>query len=130
MAEEKMRIQVLKEAFSVCQMRSGARWDLEMPFVFFAKTDEEESLVCPMAYVPDGVMRQEDGWRAFRIEGVLDFSLVGILAEISGMLAKEGISIFAISTYRTDYVLVRQERLREAMRVLAQNGYEAETEII
>ena len=62
-------------------------------------------LVCMTEHVPDNVTERDDGWKAFRIEGVLDFSLIGILSKISALLAENEIGIFAISTYNTDYIL-------------------------
>ena len=110
--------------FSVCKIRDFANIDLSRPFHFAARTDEECSLVCPTADVPDGTLARDDGWRAFRIEGVLDFSLIGILARISGLLAEAGIGIFSISTYNTDYILTKSETFERTLKVLAENGYQ------
>ncbi len=102
-----MEIEFLDGEFSICKYEKPV-----MPsegFVFTAKTDNEFSLVCESRYVPDGWTDREDGWTAFRIAGQLDFSLVGILSKISGILADEGISVFAISTYDTDYILIKNE---------------------
>ena len=118
-----MNLQVLPQAFSVCQISDGSRIDFTREFVFVAKTDEELSLVCETGHVPPNALKREDGWRAFRVSGVLDFSLVGILAKISGLLANEGISIFAISTYNTDYILVREASFARAMAALSSAGY-------
>ena len=79
--------------------------------------------MCEAASVPAGAIEREDGWRAFRIQGVLDFSLVGILAKLTGILARNGIGLFAISTFNTDYVLVKEERFSEALDLLADEGY-------
>ena len=78
---------------------------------------------CALPISPANTIAREDGWRGFRIEGVLDFSLVGILSEISGILASHGIGIFAVSTYNTDYILVKKENFYKAMEALAQAGY-------
>ena len=67
--------------------------------------------------------RTEDGWRAFRIQGVLDFSLIGILADISRILAENKIGIFAISTFNTDYILTKEENYQKALDVLSRAGY-------
>lgn len=64
-----------------------------------------------------------DGWKAFRIQGVLDFSLIGILAKIATVLADNGISIFAVSTYNTDYVLIKKENYQKALDILQTTGY-------
>ena len=119
-----MRLTVLPHTFSICQVSSLAPEDLAADFVFAAKTDEELSLVCPSDAVPENAMRRDDGWRAFRIDGVLDFSLVGILAKISAVLAEAKIGIFAVSTFNTDYVLVKAENLARALEALASAGYE------
>ena len=66
---------------------------------------------------------RDDGWRGFRIQGQLDFSLIGILSELSAILARNRIGIFAVSTYNTDYILVKEENFEKAMRVLAEAGY-------
>jgi len=92
-------------------------------FCFTAKTDEEYSLVCSTAHTPPNTIEREDGWRAMRIDGVLDFSLVGILAGISSLLAEHEVSIFAISTYNTDYILVKASQLEAAVNALTENGY-------
>ena len=119
-----MKIRVLKEFFSVCKVASYEGVDLDTPFVFTGATDREKSLVCPTDRVPVATLAREDGWRAFRIEGQLDFSLVGILARISSVLAAEKIGIFAVSTFDTDYILVKAENLERALVALARAGYE------
>ncbi|OUO19863.1 amino acid-binding protein [Collinsella sp. An307] len=88
------------------------------------KTDEEYSLVCATGDVPPNVVERDDRWRGFRIQGMLDFPLIGILAGIAETLAGNGISIFAISTYNTDYVLVKKERYQRALDILERAGYE------
>ena len=116
----------LDPAFSVCKLRDFSAVDLSRPFHFAANTDEECSLVCPTSDVSDDVIAREDGWRAFRIEGVLDFSLIGILARISSLLANHGIGIFTVSTYNTDYILTKAENFEPALQALANDGYRVE----
>ncbi len=122
-----MKLRVLEESFSVCKIASYDGIDLATPFVFTGSTDKEKSLVSPSGLVPAVTHAREDGWRAFRIEGTLDFSLVGILARISSVLAAEGIGIFAISTFDTDYVLVKAENLDRALAALGNAGYDMAT---
>ena len=71
----------------------------------------------------DKTTERDDGWRGFRIQGVLDFSLIGILSKLSGILAENHIGIFAVSTYNTDYILVKEENFERALEVLASKGY-------
>ena len=118
-----MTIQRFAEDLSVCQLADASQVDFSVPFCFLSKTDEELSLVCRTACVPAGAIRRDDGWRMFRIQGVLDFSLIGILAEISGVLAAQQIGIFAISTYNTDYILTKTENYENALRLLEAEGY-------
>jgi hypothetical protein len=87
------------------------------------RTPDELSILCPQAWVPAGV-RCEAGWRAFKVAGPLDFALVGILAELSGLLARANISLFALSTFDTDYILVKADRLTAATAALRDAGHQ------
>ena len=118
-----MTIEALDAHFSICQVRDFSSVDLEAPFCFAGKTDEEHSLVCLTQSVPDNALAREDGWRALRIQGALDFSLVGVLARIAALMAERGIGIFAISTFNTDYILTRQEQYPQALEALLRAGY-------
>ena len=86
----------------------------------FRKTPEEWSLVCRPADVPADALRCENGWRAMKVVGELDFSLIGILSSLSQVLAEAKIGLFALSTYRTDYLLVKETDLEAAVRALEQ----------
>lgn len=121
-----MRIEVLEPEFTVCRVTDYSEVDLEGEFVFTGSTDGERSLVCPTSAVPDDTVSREDGWRAFRIVGQLDFSLVGVLASITSALAAEGIPVFAVSTFDTDYILVRSRDLSDALDALRGSGFEAD----
>ena len=118
-----MNIETIEHRFSVCKVENFSEVDPESPFCFMGKTDEEYSLVCLTEHVPQNVLAREDHWRAMRIQGSLDFSLVGILARISGLLAENGIGLFAVSTYNTDYILTKEDNYRKALSVLAAAGY-------
>ena len=109
---------------TVCKVADASALDLTKDFYFIGKTDEELSLVIPTEETPAETTERDDGWRAFRIQGVLDFSLIGILSKISGLLADAKIGIFAVSTYNTDYVLVKRENYEKALAVLADAGYQ------
>ena len=124
--EYKIHIQPLDVRFSVCKVSDYSGIELTRPFCFIGATDEENSLVCPEEMVPENTIVRDDGWRGFRIVGQLDFSLIGILARISKILASNEIGIFAISTYNTDYVLTKEESFRKAMDALKGAGYEIE----
>jgi len=119
-----MELKKLDYDLTVCKVSNIADIDTSSDFYFIAKTDEELSLVCRTEDVPESTLEREDGWKGFRIQGVLDFSLIGILSKLSGILADEGIGIFAVSTYNTDYILVKEENFDRALSVLSQAGYE------
>ena len=118
-----MELKTLDERFSVCRLRSAEGLDLSLPFTFFSRTDAELSLVCPSEAAPETAERRDDGWRGFRIQGELDFGLIGILARLSAVLAEKKIGIFAVSTYNTDYIFVKQEHFARALDALAEAGY-------
>ena len=119
----RLHLQILPYTFCICKVPDYSGADLSGLFVFTGKTDEECSLVCPEQYAPQNTFCRDDGWRAFRIGGKLDFSLVGILADITQRLASSGISIFALSTYNTDYVLTKGEDFDRALIELSRSGY-------
>jgi hypothetical protein len=118
-----MEIKRISYDFSVCKIEDTIGVDFNSDFCFLGRTDEEISLVCITENVPVNTIVRDDGWKAFRIQGVLDFSLIGILAKISTLLADNKIGIFAISTYNTDYILTKAEHYEKALRVLSEAGY-------
>lgn len=119
-----MELKVIAYDFSVCKVSDYSQVDLSKEYCFTGKTDEENSLVCLTQDVPTNVLERDDNWKAFRIQGVLDFSLIGILAKISTLLAENKIGIFAISTYNTDYILTKEKDYQRALDVLAKAGYQ------
>ena len=124
--EKDMKLKTLPYDLTVCKLMPRAKADLSAEFFCLTTTDEEISLVCRTEQTPAETAAREDGWRAFRIEGVLDFSLTGILSRLSAVLAENGIGIFAVSTYNTDYILVKAENLGKALNVLREAGYETD----
>lgn len=118
-----MELKKIDCKLTVCKVTEVSSINLESDFYFIGKTDEEVSLVCKTEDTPMNTIEREDGWRGFRIQGVLDFSLIGILSKLSGILAEHKIGIFAVSTYNTDYILVKEENFGRALNVLAAEGY-------
>lgn len=118
-----MTLRRIDQDFTVCKVASEEDLSLEKEFYFIGKTDEEISLVCLTEDIPHCTIDREDGWKAFRIQGVLDFTLIGILSGISSILADHKIGIFVVSTFNTDYVLVKREEYENALCVLADAGY-------
>ncbi len=122
-----MEIKKIDADFSICKVEDISQVNFADDFVFIGKTDDECSLVCNSKFTPKNALECDNGWKAFRIEGVPDFSLVGILAKIATLLAKNEISIFALSTFNTDYVLVKQENYNKALRILSDSCYSVES---
>lgn len=118
-----MEIKKIDYDFTVCKVKDYTLVNMDDEYCFIGKTDEEKSLVCRTENVPDNVIEQENGWKAFRIQGILDFSLIGVLSKIAALLAKNNIGIFVVSTYNTDYVFVKEEKIFEALQLLADAGY-------
>lgn len=119
-----MKIKAIEYDFSVCKVTDYSLVDLDSEYVFIGKTDEERSLVCLTSEVSANTLEREDGWKAFRVEGVLDFSLIGILSRICGILAENKIGVFAVSTFNTDYILTKREQFPNALQALKNAGYE------
>ena len=121
-----MKLKRVPYDFTICQVANAEDIDLDREFSFVAKTDEELSLVCKTADTPQHTIARDDGWKGFRIQGTLDFSLIGVLSKIAGILAENGIAIFAVSSFNTDYILVKADKFDKAMEVLAGAGYTVE----
>ena len=118
-----MELKKIDHKLTVCKVADVSEIDMSADFYFIGKTDEELSLVCRTEDTPARTTARDDGWRGFRIQGVLDFSLIGILSKLSGILADNKIGIFAVSTYNTDYILVKEENFKRALDILAAEGY-------
>lgn len=118
-----MEIRTIHYDFTVCQVKDYSLVNFDSEYCFIGKTEEEKSLVCLTNDVPTNVTQRDDDWKAFYIQGVLDFSLIGILARIASVLANNKIPIFALSTYNTDYILMKKEHYQKGLEVLRNSGY-------
>ena len=118
-----MELKRIEYNLTVCKVPDTANIDMTAEFYFIGKTDEELSLVCKTEDTPTETVERDDGWKGFRIQGTLDFSLIGILSKLSGILADHQIGIFAVSTYNTDYILVKEDNYERALDVLSAEGY-------
>ena len=121
--ENRIKLEPLNGRFSICKVIDYSGIDLTQPFCFTGTTDEEHSLVCLESRVPNNTTERDDGWRGFRIVGKLAFSLIGMLACISEVLASNQISIFAVSTFNTDYIFTKEEKFEKALKILKDTGY-------
>lgn len=118
-----MELKKIEHNLTVCKVCDVSDIDITSGFYFIGKTDEELSLVCKTEDTPADTIERDDGWKGFRIQGTLDFSLIGILSKLSGILADHKIGIFAVSTYNTDYILVKKENYDRALKALTSEGY-------
>ena len=123
-----MKLLVLPDAFAIARFEPAdaiPAWAFDPPVSSVTRTREELSVVCAASHVPPQIAA-ERGWRCLRVAGTLDFSMTGVLASIAGPLANAGVSIFAISTYDTDYMLVREHALPAAIAALAAAGHDVD----
>ena len=118
-----MRLKKLDRAMTVCKVPTMEEALTDGNFLFIGRTDRELSVVCETAHVPKATLERDDGWLGFRIEGQLDFSLIGVLARISKVLAEASIGIFVVSTFDTDYILVKAANFERAVEALTDAGY-------
>ena len=121
-----MRLQVVEGEFTVSKVSGMHEVNLAAPWLFIGRTDAETSVVCLSAHAPVHCLAREDGWRAFRVAGQMDFGLTGVLASLATVLAQASVSIFALSTFDTDYILVKKENLSKALEALASAGHEVD----
>lgn len=124
-----MQLRILEKNLSVVKMSANAMipdWALRSDLFSITRTDEELSIVCPTGSImqEESIQAREDGWKAIKVEGILDFSLTGILSSLAGPLAENKVSIFALSTYNTDYLMVKRVDLEKAREVLENEGHE------
>ena len=125
MLENKLNMRLLQEKYGVCRLEINEeipKWAINSQFYSITKTQDELSIVCPQNNIPSNI-KYEDNWRILKVEGPLDFSLIGILSSISTILANNKISIFAISTYDTDYILVKDKDVENAIKVRSNENY-------
>ena len=120
-----LTLTIIPGRFSVCRLDAQEAvpgWALDGDFFSVTRTAEELSIVCRETDVPEGEM-SEAGWVCFKVEGPLDFALTGVMAALAGPLADAGISLFAVSTYDTDYLLVKALVLGGAVVALTKAGH-------
>lgn len=120
-----LRLLLSSKRYGICRLGASQdipEWACKSPFFSITRTTEELSLVCLEKDIPDEI-RSEKGWRTLKVAGPLDFSLTGILAAIAEPLAHAGISIFALSTFDTDYILVKEASVERAVEELRCAGH-------
>ena len=126
----KLTFIILRETFAICRLDKDApipNWAFQSPLFSVTRTKDELSIVCPQINVPKGIVCNQ-GWSCLKVKGPLDLSLTGIISSIAATLEKEGISLFSISTYDTDYVMVKEKDLERAIFALTDVGHRIEWE--
>ncbi len=121
----RLNLTILKEQYAVCRLPAGSEipaWDTSGSFYSVSSTEQEVSIVCQQAKVPAGILLEGD-WRCIRVEGPLAFTQIGLLASLLVPLSQAEISIFAISTYDTDYLLLKEKDLETAVYTLMEAGH-------
>lgn len=118
-----MKLKILEPDFSICQVRNLAGINYRDKFFFIAQTDKELSLICQTKFVPANHTVCNDGWKMIVVDEKLDFSSIGVIADIAKTLAENKISIIVQSTYDTDFIMVREQYLISAVRALSEQGY-------
>jgi uncharacterized protein len=126
-----MKFIVLKGKYSIYKFKNGSAlpgWIYSSDFYSVTRTKDELSVVAIQSDLISEDIPCSNGWRIFKIEGPLDFSLVGIIADISAIFKVKKIPIFTISTFETDYILVKQKDLGAGMKALRDQGHQISTE--
>ena len=121
---------ILRETFAICSIDRDAPipgWAWQGGLFSVTRTRDELSIVCPQINVPRGIICNQ-GWSCLKVKGPLDLSLTGIISSIAATLEKENISLFSISTYDTDYILVKEKDLEKAILALTEAGQKIEWE--
>jgi hypothetical protein len=125
MERRTLTLELLDGGYAVCRLDVAEplpAWAGGGPFVSVTRTEAELSVVCPQGVVPPEV-RAEPGWRCLRVQGPLGFGMTGVLASLAGPLASSGVSIFVVSTYDTDYLMVQERDLDRGVDALERAGH-------
>lgn len=126
----KFTLSILNDTFAICRFPKNftiPEWAHKGRFYSLTQTDDELSIVCSQENIGEAD-KVDKGWKALKVEGPLDLSLIGIIADLSSILANGGIGIFTVSTYDTDYILVKEENLEKAIDLLTKAGHTVKKE--
>ena len=123
---KKLSLKILPDRMAVCRFDPAVAvpdWIAEVGFYSLTRTEEELTLVCPETRLAPGIS-SEAGWRCFQVQGQLDFSEIGIILSLTRPLAENGVSVFVISTFNTDYLMVKENDLAKAIGALTAEGHQ------
>jgi len=119
-----MKLRTIDKEFSICKLKDYSKINFDAEYCFISKTSEENSLLCLKEDAPMDALQIQDGYRGFYIDGILDFSLIGIIAKIAAILAQYKIPVIVESTYNTDYIFVSNDNYKKALKCLSDEGYQ------
>lgn len=128
MEKRQLKLSLLKDVYGICKLPGDSPipdWTQKGSWYSITQTEKELTIVCPQGVIPARV-EYDGNWRGFRIDGSFDFSQIGVISSIAGPLAKAHISIYVISTYDTDYFLVKEANVEQAVTVLTDEGHSIE----
>ena len=130
MNSKNLSLKILPDRMAVCRFEPTAPvpdWIDQSGFYSITRTEEELTIVCAETLVARGTT-SEIGWRCFKVEGPLDFSEIGIIFSLTQPLARSGVSVFVLSTFDTDYLMVKEKDLSEAIDALRAEGHQVKAE--
>ncbi|MGD8787805.1 MAG: ACT domain-containing protein [Phycisphaerales bacterium] len=125
MQKRQLQLSLLKDSYGICKFPSDSsipEWALKVSLCSITRSEKELTIVCLQGIIPANTEYDSD-WRCFRIGGSFDFNQIGVISSLAAPLAEAGVSIFVVSTYDTDYVLVKEEKIEQAVNVLTDNGH-------
>jgi hypothetical protein len=125
MQQRKLKLSLLDDIFGICFFESKSpipEWAATTSLCSITRTEKELTIVCPENIIPVEIEHERD-WQCFRIDGSFDLNQIGVISCLAAPLAKAGISIFVVSSYDTDYILVKKEKVELAISVLSGDGH-------
>ena len=125
MRKRQLQLSLLDKIYGICVFENDAPipdWAAMTSFCSITRTQEELTIVCPQNIIPSDCEYDAD-WRCFRIDGSFDLNQIGVISSLAAPLAEAGISIFVVSSYDTDYILVKDQKVEQAVTVLSDNGH-------
>ena len=129
MQNRKLNLSLLERTYGICVFESNApipEWAAAASLCSITRTEKELTVVCPQNIIPADI-RHDGDWRCFRIDGSFDLNQIGVISSLAAPLAKADISIFVVSSYDTDYILIKDEKVEKAIAVLSDNGHSVTT---
>jgi len=125
MRERQLQLSLLDEVYGICVFQNNApipEWAVTASLCSITRTKKELTIVCPQNIIPVDIEHNRN-WRCFRIDGSFEFNQIGVISSLAAPLAQAGISIFVVSSYDTDYILVKEEKVEQVIAVLSDNGH-------